>query len=103
MKTVTACLGLPLAVYSVLVTSMATLTNTCPAYDHYSNPLLDLSVPALLKGEVSPNLGMALELPGHASFALYYLAVIAGGTSLWHGLKASESRQDLDSPLAPNA
>lgn len=54
MKPVTGCLGLPLAVYSVLVTSVATLTNACPAYDYYSNPLLDLNVPALLRGDGCP-------------------------------------------------
>jgi hypothetical protein len=65
---------------------MATLTDACPPYDVHLNPLLELNLPALLKGELSPNFGMLLGLSAHASVALYYLVLIAGGTWLWRGL-----------------
>ena len=79
-------LGLPLAVYSILVTSVATLTDACPPYDVHLNPLLELNLPALLKGELSPNLGMLLGLSAHASAALYFAVLVVGGTWLWRGL-----------------
>ena len=83
-------LGLPLAVYSILVTSVATLTDACPSYDVHLNPLLELNVPAFWKGELSPNLGMLLGIPAHLSAVFYYAVLIVGGTWLWRRLKVSE-------------
>ena len=47
-------LGVPLAIYSIQVTTLATLTDPCPAFDYHSNPLLDLIILALFEGIVSP-------------------------------------------------
>jgi hypothetical protein len=85
-------LGLPLAAYSILVTSVATLTDACPPYDVHLNPLLELNVPAFWKGELSPNLGMLLGLSAHASAALYCAVLVVGGAWLWRGL--SQSRRE---------
>ena len=53
--------GAVLAVLSVLMTTLATLTDATPAY-HIYNPLTELHIPLLLKGEFSPNLGMVIGL-----------------------------------------
>ncbi|MCL4180020.1 MAG: hypothetical protein KJ072_20015 [Verrucomicrobia bacterium] len=87
--------GLPLAAYSILVTSVATLTDACPPYDVHLNPLLELNLPALLNGELSPNLGMAMGLPAHASVALCYLVLILCGIWLWRGLSASSLQSEI--------
>ncbi|MCW5554784.1 MAG: hypothetical protein KIS67_21805 [Verrucomicrobiae bacterium] len=79
-------MGLPLAVYSILLTTLATLTDACPSYPTHPNPLLDLNIPLFLKGELSPNLGMALGLPPYASVALFYAILIGGIWWLWRRL-----------------
>jgi hypothetical protein len=74
--------GAVLALVSVLLTTLATLTDVTPGY-HIYNPLTELHIPLFLKGEFSPNLGMVLGLPPYLSVGLYYL-VLAGGTGwLW--------------------
>jgi len=75
-------LGAVLGVYSIAITTLATLTDACPSYEIY-NPLTELHIPLFLKGEFSPNLGMVLGLPPHASVALYYLILIGGVWWLW--------------------
>jgi hypothetical protein len=77
--------GALLAAYSVGVTSLAVLTDACPAYDIY-NPLSDLHIPLFLKGVFSPNLGMALGLPPYASVALFYAILVGGIWWLWRQL-----------------
>jgi hypothetical protein len=75
-------MGAVLALVSVLLTTLATLTDVTPAY-HIYNPLTELHVPLFLKGEFSPNLGMVLGLPPYLSVGFYYL-IVAGGTGwLW--------------------
>jgi hypothetical protein len=77
--------GAILALVSVLLTTLATLTEVTPGY-HIYNPLTELHIPLFLKGEFSPNLGMVLGLPPYLSVVLYYL-VLAGGTGwLWWSL-----------------
>ncbi|MBI1178876.1 hypothetical protein GC207_15700 [bacterium] len=79
-------LGFPLAVYSILVTTLATLTDACPSFNQHPNPLFDLNIPLFLKGEFSPNLGMVLGLPPYASVALFYAILIGGVWWLWRRL-----------------
>lgn len=80
-------LGAVLAVWSIGVTTVATLTDACP-WPEIANPLVELHLPRLLRGELSPNLGLALGLGPHASVAVCY-ALLAGGLAwLWHRLPA---------------
>lgn len=78
-------LGCFLAVCSVAITTIATLTDACPDYSFYS-PLTEFHIPLFLNGEFSPNLGMALGLSPFASVALYYLTLVAGAAWLWQRL-----------------
>lgn len=82
-------IGAVLAVYSIGITTLATLTNACPPGYIY-NPLIELHVPALLKGELAPNLGTALGLPPYASVALFYILLIGGIAWLWRKARAPE-------------
>ena len=75
-------LGALLAVYSIGIMTLATLTDACPSSEIY-NPLTELHIPLFLKAEFSPNLGMVLGLPPYVSVALYYLILIAGVWWLW--------------------
>ncbi|MBE0540238.1 MAG: hypothetical protein IH623_02530 [Verrucomicrobia bacterium] len=83
-------MGLPLAVYSILVTTLATLTDACPSYPTHPNPLFDLNIPLFLKGEFSPNLGTTLGLPPFVSVALFYAVLIGGFWWLWRQLPGRE-------------
>lgn len=87
-------IGITLAAYSILITTLATLTDACPPASIY-NPLLELHIPLFLKGEFSPNLGMVLGLPPYASVALYYAILIGGIAWLWYKLPRQEG---VDSP-----
>jgi hypothetical protein len=78
-------LGIGLAAYSIAITTLATLTDACPSGSIY-NPLLQLHIPLFLKGEFSPNLGMALGLPPYASVASFYAILIGGIWWLWRQL-----------------
>jgi hypothetical protein len=76
-------LGGALAAYSILITTLATLTDACPSFPDFPNPLLDLHIPLFLKGEFSPNLGMVLGLSPYASVTVYYAMLIGGIWWLW--------------------
>lgn len=82
-------LGFALAVYSIGITTLATLTDACPSSDIY-NPLLELHIPLFLNGEFSPNLGMVLGLPPYASVAVFYVILIGGIWWLWRRLPKEE-------------
>lgn len=69
-----------LALYSVGVTTLATLTDACPDFDTHPNPLFDLNMPLFLAGKCSPNIGMLVGLPPAASVVLYY-GILVG--SIW--------------------
>ena len=86
-------LGILLAGYSIAITTLATLTNACPQGAIY-NPLTELHIPLFLKGEFSPNLGMALGLPPFASLALYYAILIGGIWWLWKRLPSEITVRD---------
>jgi hypothetical protein len=78
-------LGTVLAAYSILITTMATLTNAAPPASYY-NPLTELHIPLLLKGNLAPNLGTVMGLSPHVSVALFYLVLLGGMAWLWHKL-----------------
>ncbi len=76
-------LSLLAAAYSILITTVATLTSACPPYNSHPNPLFDFHIPLLLKGEFSPNLGVVLGLTPYASVALFYAILIGGMWWVW--------------------
>jgi hypothetical protein len=78
-------IGMALAAYSILITTLATLTDASPAAGYY-NPLTELHIPLLLKGELAPNLGTLIGLPPHVSVALFYVILIVGVAWLWRTL-----------------
>jgi len=82
--------GIVLAAYSILITTVATLTDACPTSGIY-NPLFDLHLPLLQYGRLSPNLGTVLGLPPHVSVAAYYFVLIAGIWWIWRRLPVAET------------
>jgi hypothetical protein len=92
-------LGIGLAAYSIAITTLATLTDACPSGSIY-NPLLQLHIPLFLKGEFSPNLGMALGLPPYASVALFYVILIGGIWWLWRSLPPNETAESCADRVA---
>jgi hypothetical protein len=92
-------LGIGLAAYSIAITTLATLTDACPSGSIY-NPLLQLHIPLFLKGEFSPNLGMALGLPPYASVALFYVILIGGIWWLWRSLPLNETAESCADRVA---
>jgi len=79
-------LGTVLAAYSILITTVATLTDACPSFPEHPSPLFDLNIPLFLKGEFSPNLGIVLGLPPYVSVALFYAILIGGVWWIWRQL-----------------
>lgn len=88
-------IGIVLAAYSIGVTTMATLIDACPDGDIY-NPLTEIYLPRLLKGDVSPNLGTVMGLNSHLSAALYYALLMGGIWWLWRIAGAKEPRGDAN-------
>ena len=77
-------LGGALAIVSIAMMTLATLTDACPDYSIY-NPLTELHIPKLLKGQFSYTLGTEVfGLPPWASVAVYYAILIGGIGWLWH-------------------
>lgn len=98
-------IALVLGVYSVEITTLATLTDASPDFDWHPNPLFDLNIPRLIEGKLSYNLGMALGLPPNLSVGLFYAILLAALWWLWTRLpdkavhaaaqrRASEQTQD---------
>jgi len=76
-------LGASLAVVSILMMSLATITDACPDYTIY-NPLTELHIPKLLRGEFSYTLGTELfGLNPWVSVGLFYAILIGGIAWLW--------------------
>jgi hypothetical protein len=78
--------GIALAGYSILITTVATLTNASPLFPDHPNPLFDLHIPMLLKGQLAPNLGTVCGLPPWLSVVVYYAILCGGIWWLWHRL-----------------
>jgi len=79
-------LGIGLAGYSILITTVATLTNASPPFPSHPNPLFDLHIPMLLKGQLAPNLGTVCGLPPWLSVVVYYAILCGGIWWLWRRL-----------------
>jgi MFS family permease len=99
-------IGMALAAYSVLITTLATLTNAAPPFSY--NPLVELHVPLLLKGELAPNLGTVCGLPPWLSVVVYYAILCGGIWWLWRRLPAEPaptvvSDRAADNPVADAA
>lgn len=76
-------LGGALAIISIAMMTLATITDACPDYSIY-NPLTELHIPKFLKGEFSYTLGTEVfGLPPWASVAVYYALLIGGLAWLW--------------------
>jgi hypothetical protein len=85
--------GMVLAGYSILATTLATLTNACPPACYY-NPLIELHFPLAFQGELAPNLGTLMGLSPHLSVALFYVLLTGGIIWLWRKLpKESHGNQ----------
>jgi len=92
-------LGITLGISSILITTLATLTDACPGFGQYPNPLMQLHIPLFLKGEFSPNLGLVLGLPPYVSFAAYYLILAIGVWWLWRRLPKDANQVKLGSSV----
>jgi hypothetical protein len=79
-------LGIALAAYSILITTLATLTNASPPFPGHPNPLFDLHIPMLLKGQLAPNLGTVCGLPPWLSVVVFYAVLCGGIWSVWKRL-----------------
>lgn len=92
-------LGIALASYSVLITTLATLTDACPENWIY-NPLTELHIPKFLEGELSPNIGMIIGLSPYISAAAFYAILVAGTWWVWHQLvRTSGGESSIDHPV----
>ncbi len=86
-------LGGVLAALSIGITGLATVTDACPEFTAHPNPLVDLHLPLLLKGQLCLKLGRVLGLPPCVSVALF-CAIIAGGIWwFWRHLPDSAGRK----------
>ena len=79
--------GTFVAAYSILITTVATLTNACPNASYY-NPLTELHIPLLLQGALTPNLGLVIGVSPYLSIAIFYSLLIVAIACLWHGVAA---------------
>lgn len=83
--------ALGLAGYSIVITTLATLTNASPPFPGHPNPLFDLHIPMLLKGQVAPNQGAVCCLPPCLSVVVYYAILCGGIWWLWRRLPPHEA------------
>ena len=86
--------GSMLALYSILITTVATLTNASPIAQYF-NPLVELHLWLLLRGDLVPNIGSLLGL--HAAFSVlaFYALIsipICIGIYIYTGGHRPESR-----------
>lgn len=93
-------LGGGLAVVSIAMMTLATLTDACPGYSIY-NPLTELHIPKFLKGEFSYTLGTEVfGLPPYVSVALYYAILVGGVWWLWKRLPSEPEERRMPTPNA---
>lgn len=87
-----------LAIVSIAVMTLATITDACPDFTIY-NPLTELHIPKFLRGEFSYTLGTeVLGLPPWISVGLYYAILIGGIAWLWR-LASRADREQTCQPL----
>jgi hypothetical protein len=75
--------GLCLAIYSVLITTVATFTDAAPS-GSFNNPLRELHIPRLMSMDLAPNLWTILGLSPCLSLVLFYLFFMGFVCWLWH-------------------
>lgn len=91
-------LGITLAIVSIGMMTLATITDACPDYTIY-NPLTELHIPKFLRGEFSYNLGTEVfGLPPCVSAALFYAVLIGGMGWLWQ-LAGKAGRERGEAPV----
>jgi len=91
-----------LAVWAIAVTTIATVTNACPSAAIH-NPLLELHIPSLLSGSISPNLGKdVFGLSAHWSVAVFYAMLLGGSALVWR-LAGQADREAQNRPLMNTA
>ncbi len=78
--------SLLLAAYSIVITTIATLTDACPAHEGCPNPLFALHLPRFLDLKLSPNVGVLCGLSDTASVGLFYLVLALAVIHLWRSL-----------------
>jgi hypothetical protein len=83
-------IGAGLALVSIAIMTVATLTDALPA-PTVENPLLDVHLSMLAQAQLSPNLGQLLGLSPYASVALFYAVLAAGLCWLWRQAKALDA------------
>ena len=94
--------GILLAAGSIVLTALATLTNASPPGSVY-NPLTEIHLPRLLKGELQPNLGALLGLPPCGSLALFSVLLSGGIAWLWWTVSRVKIAPATDPSRAPGA
>ena len=93
-------LGGALAIVSIAMMTLATITDACPNYSIY-NPLTELHMPKFLKGEFSYTLGtVVFGLPPYVSVALYYAILVGGIWWLWKRLPPEPEERRMPAPNA---
>jgi hypothetical protein len=90
-------LGLVLAAYSIQITTAATLTEACPQFNEYPNPLIQLHFPLFASGDFCPNLGSVLGLSPFTSIGLFYFMLVIGAAWFtWRFHQEDQRRHRLD-------
>lgn len=82
--------GVFLATLSICMITIATLTDACPAYE-IENPLTQLHIPDLLRGNFSYSLGELAGLSSYASVAVFYAVLGSGVAWLWRQVDDEET------------
>lgn len=86
-------LGGALAIVSIAMMTLATITDACPDYTIY-NPLTELHIPKFLRGEFSYTLGTEVfGLPPWISVGLYYVILVGGIAWLWKLTGEADSKE----------
>jgi len=85
--------GLTLAALSILLTGVGTLVNATPRYE-ITNPLMELHLPGLIKGELTYNLGRLCGLPGLISLAPLLAMAVVYLWLIWLAVSERKSPED---------
>ncbi|OQC68348.1 MAG: hypothetical protein BWX48_00079 [Verrucomicrobia bacterium ADurb.Bin006] len=91
-------MGGVLAILSITMMTVATITDACPDYSMY-NPLTELHMPKVIRGEFSHTLGTdVFGLHPWVSVGLYYAVLICGVKWLWR-LAGRADKESSTEPL----
>jgi hypothetical protein len=87
-------LGALLAIYSIAITTLATITNACLESNVY-NPLVEINLSLFIQGKFCPNIGTAIGLPAFVSVITYYLIIFVSAFALWFRMGSGECRRRI--------